>query len=444
MARPGANTVARPGACTLFRVHQTWYIPRTMSRSVHQAEIDRQLALIRSGIEELIPESEMVRKLERSIATRTPLRVKQGFDPTAPDIHLGHTIGLRKLRQFQDLGHQVVLIVGSYTALVGDPSGRSATRPTLTEEQVAANAQTYLDQFFKVVEKGRTEVRWNGDWFRSMTFIDILRLTSRMTVARILERDDFERRRDANEPIGIHELLYPLMVAYDSVVIRADVEIGATEQKFNLLTGRDIQIAYGEEPQVILTLPVLEGTDGVQRMSKSLGNYIGIAEPPREIYGKVMSLPDALIERYFRLATDATPAECDEVARALRDKLRNPMAWKKALAQRIVRMYHGPGASDLAQTEFEKQFSRREVPTEFPTVTVSPGKFRARDLMMRAFPDEYTGNKAGALFKQGAVYVNGERVTDFAMEIEVGGKGAGLAEVIFKVGRKYVRIIPTS
>jgi len=412
-----------------------------MSASVPRAEIDRQLAIIRAGIEELIPEAEMTRKLERSIATRTPLRVKQGFDPTAPDIHLGHTIGLRKLRQFQELGHQVVLIVGSMTALIGDPSGRSKTRPRLTEDQISANAQTYLDQFFKVVDKDRTEVRWNGEWLKPMTFPDIMALAAQFTVARLLERDDFEERFKAREPIGLHELFYPIMQGYDSVAIRADVEIGATEQKFNLLTGRDIQIAHGMEPQVILTLPVLEGLDGVRRMSKSLGNYIGVAEPPSEIYGKAMSLPDRLIERYLRLTTDATPEECAEAARALRDGSSNPMTWKKALGHRLVRMYHGPAAADLAQAQFEKQFSRREVPSELPTVTVDPGKFRARDLLMRAFPNEYTGSRAGALFKQGAVYVNGERVTDIAMEIEVGGPAPGSAEVIFKVGRKYARIV---
>jgi tyrosyl-tRNA synthetase len=412
-----------------------------MADSTHKAEVERQLAVIKTGIEELIPEAELVRKLERSLATRTPLRVKQGFDPTAPDIHLGHTIGLRKLRQFQELGHQVVLIVGNFTSLIGDPSGRSKTRPRLTEEQIAFNAQTYLDQFFTVVDKDRTEVRWNGDWIKPLTFTDILKLTAQVTVARVLERDDFEERFKAREPIGLHELLYPLMQGYDSFVIRADVELGATEQKFNLLTGRDIQIAYGMEPQVILTLPVLEGLDGVRRMSKSLGNYIGVAEPPSEIFGKVMSLPDRLIERFFRLVTDASPEECAEVGRALKDGKTNPMTWKKALAHRITRMYHGANAADLAQTEFEKQFSRREVPSELPTVTVEPGKFRARDLMMRAFPDEYTGSKAGALFKQGAVHVNGERVTDFALEIEIGSNPPGIPEVVFKVGRKYARVV---
>ena len=412
-----------------------------MAGSPHKAEIERQLAVIRSGVEELIPEAELVQKLERSLATKTPLRVKQGFDPTAPDIHLGHTIGLRKLRQFQELGHQVVLIVGDFTALVGDPSGRSQTRPALTDEEVQANAQTYLEQFAMVVDAKRTEVRWNGEWLRKLTFLDVLRLASRMTLARILERDDFEKRHKAGEPISVHELLYPLIVAYDSVVIRADVEIGATEQKYNLLTGRDIQSAYGVEPQVILTLPVLEGTDGVRRMSKSLGNYIGVAEPPKEIYGKVMSLPDALIERYFRLVTDAPPAELDEMARALKTPETNPMVWKKALAKRIVGMYHGPDAANLAQSDFEKQFSRREAPTEMPSVTVGAGKFRARDLMMKAFPDEYTGSQAGAMFKQGAVFVNGERVTDFAAEIVLGSGAGGVPEVVFKVGRKYARVV---
>jgi len=413
-----------------------------MPSKSRSAEIERQLEVIRSGIEELIPEEELVRKLERSIATGTPLRVKQGFDPTAPDIHLGHTIGLRKLRQFQELGHQVILIVGSYTALVGDPSGRSATRPTLTEEAVNANAQTYLDQFFKVVDKARTEVRWNGEWFKAMSFVDVLRLTSRFTVARILERDDFSIRFKSGEPISVHELLYPLMQAYDSVVIRADVEIGATEQKFNLLAGRDIQAAYDVEPQVILTLPVLEGTDGVRRMSKSLGNYIGIAEPPKEIYGKVMSLPDKLIERYFLLATDSTPEENEEVARSLRGGDANPMTWKKALAHRIVRMYHGASDADFAQGEFEKQFSRRELPSDLPTISLNPGAFRARDLMMLAFPNQYTGSSAGNLFKQGAVYLNGERVTDVTKELTLGRGTGAQAEIIVKVGRKIVRVVP--
>jgi len=410
-----------------------------MNESTIRAEVARQLETIRAGTEEILPEAEFVRKLERAVSTGTPLRVKQGFDPTAPDIHLGHTIGLRKLRAFQDLGHQVVLIVGSYTALVGDPSGRSATRPRLTEDEVRAHAQTYLDQFFKVVDRERTEVRWNGEWFSEMTFLEILQLTSRFTVARMLERDDFEKRYRAGEPISVHEFLYPLMQAYDSVVIRSDIEIGATEQKFNLLAGRDIQAAYGQEPQAILTLPVLEGLDGTRRMSKSFGNYIGVAEPPGEIFGKTMSLPDKLIVRYFRLVTDADAAECDDVARALRDPGVNPMSWKKSLAHRLVRMYHGADEADAAREAFEKQFSRREMPSEMPVERVAPGKFRARSLMMLAFPEQYTGSAAGALFKQGAVYVNGERVMDPASELTLGeGDGAAL---VFKVGRKYAKVV---
>jgi tyrosyl-tRNA synthetase len=412
-----------------------------MNDSTIRAEVARQLETIRAGTEEILPEAEFVRKLERAVSSGKPLRVKQGFDPTAPDIHLGHTIGLRKLRAFQDLGHQVVLIVGSYTALVGDPSGRSATRPRLTEDEVRAHAETYLDQFFKVVDRARTEVRWNGEWFSEMKFIEILQLTSRFTVARMLERDDFEKRYRAGEPISVHEFLYPLMQAYDSVVIRADVEIGATEQKFNLLAGRDIQTAYGQEPQAILTLPVLEGLDGTRRMSKSFGNYIGVADPPSEIFGKTMSLPDKLIVRYLRLVTDATPAECDDVERALRDSDVNPMTAKKSLAHRLVRMYHGDGEADGARDEFEKQFSRRETPSDMPVAQVAPGKFRARDLMLRAFPNQYTGSAAGALFKQGAVYVNGERGSDPAAELVLeGGEGAAL---VFKVGRKYARIVGT-
>jgi tyrosyl-tRNA synthetase len=404
------------------------------------AEAARQLAIIRSGVEELIPEAELIAKLERSIASGKPLRVKQGFDPTAPDIHLGHTIGLRKLRQFQELGHQVILIVGSYTALVGDPSGRNKTRPKLSEAEVNANAQTYLDQFFKIVDKAATEVRWNGEWFSAMRFTDVLHLASQVTVARLLERDDFSIRFKAGEPISVHELLYPLMQAYDSVMIRADLEIGATEQKFNLLTGREIQMAYGVEPQVILTLPVLEGLDGVRRMSKSLGNYIGVSEPPKEIFGKAMSLPDSLIERYYRLVTDATAEECAEVSRSLADPSVNPMVWKKALAHRLVRLYHGPTEADRARDEFEKQFSRREIPDDIPVITVESGRFRARDLVMRAFPNQYTGSAAGNLFRQGAVYINGERVTDVARELEL-TKDGGISELIVKVGRKFAKVV---
>ena len=267
-------------------------------------ELQKQWTVISRGAVELLPPDEFKNRLRQSIEKNQPLRVKQGFDPTAPDIHLGHTVGIRKLRQFQELGHKIVLIIGDYTAMVGDPSGRSATRPQLSYDQIMANSETYQKQFFKILDKSQTEIHYNGEWFATMDFKSILELASKFTVARILERDDFEKRFKSNTPISIHEFLYPLMQAYDSVAIKADVEIGATEQKFNLLTGREIQQDYGIEPQVVLTLPVLVGLDGHQRMSKSIGNYIGIDEPPNEIFGKVMSIPDSLIYSYFALATD--------------------------------------------------------------------------------------------------------------------------------------------
>ena len=257
------------------------------------ADVERLLAILLRGVDELLPLEEFRKKLARSIRENRPLRVKQGFDPTAPDIHLGHAVGLRKLREFQDLGHQIVVIVGDYTGMVGDPSGRSKTRPQLSEAEVEANARTYLDQFFRIVDRARTEIHRNGEWFAPMRFVDVLRLASQSTVARLLERDDFARRWQANQPISVHELLYPLMQGRDSVEIRSDVELGGTEQKFNLLVGRVLQEAAGQEPQAILTLPILVGLDGEQRMSKSLGNYVGIAEPPAEQFGKLMSIPDA-------------------------------------------------------------------------------------------------------------------------------------------------------
>ncbi|MGE5692490.1 MAG: tyrosine--tRNA ligase, partial [Candidatus Zixiibacteriota bacterium] len=294
--------------------------------------VEKQLAIIRRGTVEIIPEELLRKKLERSYEKRKPLRIKQGFDPTAPDIHLGHTVGLRKLKQFQDLGHQIVLIVGDYTARVGDPSGRSATRPQLSGKEVEENAATYLAQFFKVLDKGKTEVRRNGEWFAPMSFEYILKLLSHFTVARMLERDDFEKRYKAGSPISVHELLYPIMQAYDSVAIEADVEIGATEQKFNLLAGRQLQEEFGQEPQVILTMPVLVGTDGINRMSKSLGNYIGIAESPEQMYGKTMSIPDDQIYNYFELATDQPLSELEKIRTQLADKSSNPMELKKQLA----------------------------------------------------------------------------------------------------------------
>jgi len=329
---------------------------------------EQQLAILSRGTEEILPEGALLERLRLCERERRPMRVKQGFDPTAPDIHLGHTVGLRKLRQFQDLGHQVVLIVGDYTGMVGDPSGLSKTRPQLTIEQVQENARSYLEQFFRVLEREPrpprlpVEIHPNGEWFSRMSFMDVIQLAAQATVARMLERDEFAKRYASHQPISVHELLYPLMQGYDSVAIRADLELGATEQKFNLLVGRAMQEAHGQLPQVVLTLPVLPGLDGVQRMSKSLGNYIGVADAPADMYGKVMSLPDEVLALFWPLTTDADEAELAAVTRQLADPSTNPMIVKKALAHRLVRMYHGADAADQAQSYFESVHSRHETP----------------------------------------------------------------------------------
>ena len=381
--------------------------------------VAEQMKILSRNTVEILPEGELEKKLARSIKSGKPLIVKQGFDPTAPDIHLGHTIGLRKLREFSELGHQVVVIVGDYTAQVGDPSGRSATRPQLTEEEVNANAGTYLEQFFKVLDKDKIQVRRNGEWFAEMPFSAILRLAGKMTLARMLERDDFSKRWHAEQPISIHELLYPLMQAYDSVAIKADVEIGATEQKFNLLTGRQIQELYGVEPQVALTLPVLEGTDGVQRMSKSIGNYIGVTEPPKEIFGKVMSIPDRLLESYFSLVTDYSAEQIEAITEAIKAG-ENPINFKKELGRAIVATYYDEAAAQTAQEEFERVFKKGGLPDEIPVkeFTWAEEKAWLPKVMVAAGIQGSTG-AARRMIKQGGVYLDGERVTDEQLEIEV-------------------------
>lgn len=384
---------------------------------------------------EIIPEELLAKKLERSYRERKPLRIKQGFDPTAPDIHLGHTVGLRKLKQFQDLGHQIVLIVGDYTARVGDPSGRSATRHQLSGAEVEKNAATYLAQFFKVLDKSKTEIRKNGDWFSPMSFEYILKLLSHFTVARMLERDDFEKRYRSGSPIAVHELLYPIMQAYDSVAIEADVEIGATEQKFNLLAGRQLQEEFGQEPQAVLTLPILVGTDGVNRMSKSLGNYIGIDEPPEEMFGKTMSIPDRLIYHYFELAADISTAELDKIQESLADQKLNPMGIKKELAYTFVRMYHGEGEARRAREHFDRVFSRREVPEDIPTKYPLPsnGDIPIIKVMTETHMAS-SGSQARQLINQGAVEFNSKRISQIDYYIREEG--------ILKVGKRgFVKVV---
>jgi tyrosyl-tRNA synthetase len=331
-----------------------------------KTEVREQLEAIKAGTEDVLPEEELVKKLERAVAEGTSLRVKMGFDPSAPDIHLGHTVGLRKLRVFQDLGHFVVLIVGDYTGMIGDPSGQGATRPRLTYEEGQENARTYLQQFFKIVDEARAEIRWNGEWFSKMSFMEIMGLASRITVARMLERDDFEKRYREGKPISVHEFFYPLMQGYDSVSVESDVELGGTDQKFNLLMGRDMQEHHGQEPQVIVTVPILEGTDGVQRMSKTTGNYIGVDEPPREMFGKVMSIPDALILRYFELVTDVGRKDLAKVRDRLSDGKTNPRDVKVELAERLIGMYHSREAAKAASAEFNRIFKGGGAPDEMP------------------------------------------------------------------------------
>ena len=398
--------------------------------------VEEQLEMISRGTVDLLPIEELKKKLERSVQTGQPLRIKQGFDPTAPDIHLGHTVGLRKLKQFQDLGHQVVVIIGDYTGMVGDPSEKSATRPRLTHEEVMENARTYERQFFKILDPERTEIRYNGEWFSKMTFAEVMELASKFTVARMLERDDFARRFAKNQPISIHELFYPLMQGYDSVMIRADVEIGATEQKFNLVTGRDIQREYGQEPQIVLTLPVLVGIDGVNRMSKSLGNYIGIDEPPEEMYGKTMRIPDNLIYSYFELVTDVSLAELREIQRQLKDPGVNPRDVKRRLAFTLVRMYHGLEAAQRAEAHFDRVVVKKEVPEDIPEYRVSAGKYRLLDLLVISGLLD-SKSEARRRIRQGAVSIDGSVIQDEFFEIEL------QEPVVIRAGKRaFVKIVP--
>ncbi len=398
---------------------------------------EKQLEVIKRGVEELIPEDEMLEKLKRSYAKNLPLKVKQGFDPTAPDIHLGHTVGLRKLRQFQELGHQVVLIIGDYTGMVGDPSGRSSSRPQLSHDEVLANAETYLEQFYKVVDKEKTTVHYNGEWFAKMSFKEVMELASRYTVARILERNDFENRFKQGDPIYVHEFFYPIMQGYDSVMIEADVEIGATEQKFNLMVGRVFQREYGQEPQVILTLPVLEGIDGTQRMSKSTGNYIGISEPAEEIYGKTMSIPDKLIYRYFELVSDVPAGELAEIKGALeRDEGANPMELKKRLAYNIVAQFYDDQAASEAAENFANVVQEGNLPDDIPELAYSIGEKIWIIKIMNDAGFISSNSEGRRLIQGGAVELDDKPVETANLDIEIN------ESFILKAGkRKYVRVI---
>ncbi len=417
------------------------------ARAPSQAELDR---ILTRGVADIIPREEFVRRLLEG----KPLRLKQGFDPSSPDIHLGHAVGLRKLRQLQELGHTVVLIVGDWTAQIGDPSGQSATRPMLTKEQVQANAETYLQQFFKIVDKSRTEVRRQTEWFDGFTLADVIRLTARFTVAQILRRDDFAKRFEQDKPIAVTELLYPLLQAYDSVVVRADVEFGGTDQRFNNLLGRELQEMMGQRPQGVFLVPLLVGTDGQQKMSKSLGNYIGVAEPPATMYGKTMSIADAMIVPYFELLTDVTDAELAELKRAVESHAVNPMEAKKRLARELVAQFHGAQAAQVAQEHFERVVQRKERPEDVPTIAVpfagnaghpnadlvaqagaGSAEVRLVRLLVRAGLAP-SATEARRLLKQGAVRVDGRQLGEGDVTVSL-SPGATV-----QVGnRRFVQVI---
>ncbi len=391
--------------------------------------------LLRRGVSEIIVESEFVELLKSGRS----LRLKMGFDPSAPDIHLGHAVGLRKLRQLQELGHTVVLIVGDWTAQIGDPSGRSQTRPMLTADEVARNAETYLAQFFKIVDKDRSETRWQSEWFGNFSLSDVIRLTSRFTVAQFLAREDFATRFRANQPIAITELLYPLLQAYDSVAIEADVEFGGTDQKFNLLVGRDLQEMTGQRPQQVFLMPMLVGTDGVQKMSKSLGNYIGVDEPPNEIYGKVMSLSDEMIVPYFRNLTDVPDKDIVEMEAALENLAANAMDLKKRLAQELVAQFHDGDAARQAQAHFERTVQRSEVPEDIPQYVIAIPSDLHGMRVSKILVDAGLVNsvsEARRLIIQGAVAINDQKIAgDYIPSLLTDGD-------VIRVGRRrFVKIV---
>jgi tyrosyl-tRNA synthetase len=386
-----------------------------------------QLEEIRSGAAEILPEAELERKLERSQASGRPLIIKFGADPSAPDLHIGHAVVINKLRTFQRLGHTVVFLIGDFTGMIGDPSGKSKTRKALSREEVLANAETYKTQIFKLLDPERTVIRFNSEWFAPMAIDDFLRLTSRYTVARLLEREDFRRRYTEQSPITMMEMLYPLIQGYDSVALAADVELGGTDQTFNLLVGRSLQEAYGQEAQVILTMPILEGTDGQQKMSKSLGNYVGVCDSPRDIFGRTMSIPDELILRWFRLATDLPVAELDAIGAALLAG-ENPSRHKRRLGRELVRLYHDEEQARAAEAEFDAMFRQGGLPddlAERPLAAATP----LIDLMVEAGLAASKG-EARKLVRQGAVCLDGVRVVDEGLVL------APAADLVLKVGKR--------
>ncbi|RKY69633.1 MAG: tyrosine--tRNA ligase [Candidatus Latescibacterota bacterium] len=391
--------------------------------------LNEQMDIIKRGAEEIISEGELAEKIELSLRTGVPLTVKWGADPSAPDIHLGHTVSIRKLRQFQDLGHRVVFLIGDFTAMIGDPSGRASARKRLSRQQVVKNAETYRQQIFRILAPEKTVVEFNSRWCSALCFEEVLDLTSKYTVARMLERDDFEKRYQAGQAITIMEFLYPLIQGYDSVALKADIELGGTDQKFNLLVARDIQREYGQRPQVVVTMPLLVGTDGVQKMSKSLGNYIALDDPPEQMYGKTMSIPDELIYPYFELLTDVTREELKQIEKLLSDPQCNPMDLKRQLARRLVTMYYDVQKAEAAEKEFDAVFRKKEVPEQIRVHHLSVNSLWIVKLLTEVGVAT-SNSEARRLIRQGAVSIDGTRISDPELTIKFKG-----GEVL-KVGKK--------
>src|SRR5262245_11937334 len=401
--------------------------------------IEEQFEYLRKGAVEIIREEELKAKIAKAATTGKPLRVKAGFDPTAPDLHLGHTVLLRKLKHFQDLGHTVIFMIGDFTGLIGDPSGRNVTRKQLSKDEVLANAETYKQQVFKILDSKKTVLDFNSRWMSAMSTEDFVRLASRYTVARMLERDDFANRLKNNQPISIHEMLYPLVQGYDSVALQADVELGGTDQKFNLLVGRELQKEYGQEPQIVLTMPILEGLDGVQKMSKSLNNYIGIQEAPKEMFGKVMSIPDALMYRYYELCTDWPVSKIDVLRQQISEGRKHPKEAKVELAKSIIRDFHSDREAKNAEEEFNRIFQLGLVPEniEEKHFEARPEKIRLSKLIAQ-LDLASSVTEANRLIEQEAVSLNEQKVSSVKADLDLAQPGT----YILKVGkRRFLRLI---
>ncbi len=410
-------------------------------------EVDEQLAYLRKGSFEIIRESDLRERLEKSRAAGKPMRVKAGFDPTAPDLHLGHTVLIRKLKHFQDMGHTVIFLIGDFTGLIGDPTGRSATRPPLSREQIDANAETYKAQVFKILDREKTEVRFNSEWLDKLGYEGIIRLAAKFTVSQMLEREDFHKRFMEEKPIALHELLYPLAQGYDSVALEADVELGGTDQKFNLLMGRELQRHYSQPPQIVLTMPLLEGTDGVQKMSKSYGNYIGITEAPQEMFGKVMSISDELMWRYYELLTDVSMTDIERMKSEAAAGTAHPMRLKQELGKRIITDFHSAAAAEQAAQDWSRMFQKDETPEDLPLIEVrfeevAAPHAAASDGVVQVKLDKLLARTGLATsvtdglrkVKQNAVKVDGELKTEIVTSVKVG------SEFTLRAGKKMVKV----